>query len=195
MGSRSEVRQELISIREAGRRMGVSDTAVRKAIASGRVTIAARTKGSDRPLLAWPAVKDDWERNSDPTTRTHVGPRSGAAAPKQKPLVKLPTNTEMAQQQESPGAPQGPSIARSRAIREAYQAQLAKLEYEQKSGKLIDADEAKIRWFKLVTAAKTRILGIPAACKARAADLPLSVVDIIDQVCREALEDLANERD
>ena len=216
---------ELIAIREAARRLGVSDTAVRKAIASGRVTVAGRTPNSDRPLLAWPQAAEDWNRNSDATKRTHVGGTGEsptraryAAGPAD---VALPTRAQVlgiepapAQPAPAPAAvvepeqvpvggdslpgrqpPAGPSLAQSKAIREAYMARLARLEFEERSGKLVSADEVKVRWFKRIKAAQTRILGIPAACKSRIADLPLAVVATIDAVCREALEDLANERD
>lgn len=205
--------QELIGIREFARRIGVSDTAVHKAIKAGRVTIAGRTEKSDRPLLSWPQAKADWERNSDSTKRTHVGGTGKSqrraqytAGDDSKPV--LPTRAQVLGTEEPPPeaahvggdnlpgrAVQGPSLAQSKAIREAYMARLAKLEYEEKSGKLVSADEVKAQWFKLITAAKTRILGIPAACKSRIADLPLQVVATIDAVCREALEDLANGKD
>lgn len=195
---------ELIGIREAARRLGVSDTAVHKAIKAGRVTVAGRTETSQRPLVAWPQTQDDWLANSDGSKRSHVGSTgSPRRAADPVPRVALPVSArpDEAPAQEAPmtdapaGRQQGPSYAQSRAIREAYQARLSKLEYEQKSGKLVDADDVKVRWFKMITAAKTRILGIPAACKTRVADLPLSVVSAIDLVCREALEDLASERD
>ena len=197
---------ELIGIREAARRLGVSDTAVHKAIKAGRVTVAGRTEKSDRPLVAWPQVQNDWLANSDTQKRSHVGSKgSPRRAADPKPAVTLATSSSPDEAPapdatptmgaDAPMSRQGPSYAQSRAVREAYQARLAKLEFEQKSGKLIDADEVKVRWYKMITAAKTRILGIPAACKTRVADLPLTVVTAIDMVCREALEDLANERD
>lgn len=197
---------ELIGIREAARRLGVSDTAVHKAIKAGRVTVAGRTETSQRPLVAWPQTQADWLANSDSSKRSHVGSTgSPRRAADPVPRVALPVSArpDEAPAQEAPlamgdapaGRQQGPSYAQSRAIREAYQARLSKLEYEHKSGKLVDADDVKVRWFKMITAAKTRILGIPAACKTRVADLPLSVVSAIDLVCREALEDLASERD
>lgn len=201
---------ELIGIREAARRLGVSDTAVHKAIKAGRVHIAGRTEGSERPLVAWPQVETDWSANTDGMKRSHIGPKA-PPAPASRAQVAIKTvakKTRMLPASEGGGStasapapadpqptPTGPSYAQSRAIREAYQARLAKLEYEERSKKLIDADQVKIEWFKLITAAKTRILGIPAACKTRVADLPLTVMAAIDQVCREALEDLANERD
>lgn len=212
---------ELIGIREASRRLGVSDTAVHKAIKAGRVTLAEPTP-TGRPRVAWPLVQEQWERNTNPTHRTHAGPRTEKArkaakapppaviyrepepAPEPPPARPEPPRAAPDPEPEpasapaaapAPAAPPGPSLAQYRAIREAYQARLAKLEYEQRIGQLVPADEVKVRWFKLITAAKTRILGIPAACKTRVSDLPLSVIAAIDEVCREALEDLANERD
>lgn len=202
---------ELIGIRECARRLGVSDTAVHKAIKAGRIAIAGRTPSSDRPLVAWPQAQADWGANSDSAKRTHVGAtgkserRTKYAGTPAAPV--LPTATQVHAQQAGtpaeeldgarpPGAAvQGPTLAQSKAVREAYLARLAKLEYEREIGKVIPADEAKTRWFKHVTAAKTRILGIPAACKQRVADLPLAAVAAIEAVCREALEDLANGRD
>lgn len=194
---------ELIGIREAARRLGVSDTAVHKAIKAGRVTVAGRTPTSNRPLVAWPQVQSDWLANSDTAKRSHVGsrgsPRREADPP---PAVNLQTNQlEQASAPETaavggdtlPGRQaQGPSYAQSRAVREAYQARLAKLEFEQKSGKLVDADEVKVAWFKHIKAAQTRIMGVPAACKTRVPDLPLVVVATIEAIVREAMEDLAN---
>jgi hypothetical protein len=86
----------------------------------------------------------------------------------------------------------GMSLNEAKTIDAIYKARLTKDEWEKSQGKLIDADQAKLAWFKHITAAKTRIMGIPASCKSRYSDLPLAVVAVIDQVCREALEDLAN---
>ena len=56
---------------------------------------------------------------------------------------------------------------------------------------LLPAADVRDAWVKHITAAKTRILGIPAACKSRNSDLPLPVVANIERACRDALEDLA----
>lgn len=214
---------ELIGIRECARRLGVSDTAVRKAIAAGRVAAhdADKDPNNSRPRLRWPQAEIDWKRNSDSTKRTHVGgtgksPARAKYAAKDAPAA-LPTRAQVLAGEDGPDsdddgaeysaqaqvggdslpgrAVQGPSLAQSKAVREAYMARLAKLEYEERVGKLISADEVKARWYKHVTAAKTRIMGIPSACKSRVSDLPLTAMAAIEAVCREALEDLANGRD
>ena len=189
--------------------MNVSDTAVHKAIKTGRVTVAGKNENNGRPLLSWPEVKNDWEANTNAMYRTHAG---GSGKDKQRASLKLPTppataiksmhqhdlpkhdmQNHISDDSEPTELTDSVSLAEARRQREVYQAKLAKLEYEQKSGKMVDAGEVEAAWSKMVTAAKTRILGIPAACKSRAAGLPLEVVAIVDAVCREALENLATE--
>jgi phage terminase Nu1 subunit (DNA packaging protein) len=65
----------------------------------------------------------------------------------------------------------GPSYAQSRAIREAYQAKLAKLEYEERIGKLIDADQLRIEAFKIHRRVRDAILNIPDRCSPQLASM------------------------
>lgn len=177
----STEKSELISLREAARRLGVSDTAVRKAIETGRIRVASRTEKSDRPLLEWAGLQSAWFANSDESKRTHGGVVAPAV---RKPLDSLPET----------GQDDAQTFARARAMREEYQALLAQLEYEERAKILVKAAEVEILWAKQIVSAKTTILGIPAKCKSRIGDLPLAVVETIELVCREALENLANEQ-
>lgn len=182
---------ELIGIREAARRLGVSDTAVHKAIKAGRVVIAGRTEGSNRPLLAWPAASEDWQRNSDVLKRTHIGgtgksPRRSTYDKGAPPAVPLPTREETLNPPPAPAptaraatknvaaaeedaddipapapAAAGPSLAQSRAIREVYAARLAKLEYEKAVGKVIEADAVKLQAFKIARSVRDALLNLP----------------------------------
>ena len=54
-----------------------------------------------------------------------------------------------------------PKLSKSRAIREDYEARLAKLEYEEKSGKLVDAEKVKRDAFDLARRVRDHILNIP----------------------------------
>ncbi len=191
---------ELIGIREAARRLGVSDTAVHKAIKAGRVTVAGRTEKSDRPLVAWPQVQDDWLANSDSSKRSHVGgtgtsPARVKYAGKSKPEKQLPTS-DKPDEIETPRAVvggdtlnssqgMGPTFAQSRAVREAYQARLAKLEYEERIGKLVDAAEVKVRAFKMARSARDALMTLPD----RMAPILASSTDVIE-VHRLMTEDI-----
>lgn len=178
---------ELIGIREAARRLGVSDTAVHKAIKAGRVEIASRTEKSGRPLVAWPQVQADWHANSDTSHRSHVGSRgSPRREADPKPAVALPTSGKLEESGAAPpGGGSGPSYAQSRAVREAYQARLAKLEFEERSGKLIDAAEVKARAFRLARGARDALLTMPD----RLAPILASSTDV-QEVHRLMIEDI-----
>lgn len=53
------------------------------------------------------------------------------------------------------------SYTTSRAVRESYLARLAKLEYEEKSGRLVSADEVRISTFNVARAARNMLLALP----------------------------------
>jgi hypothetical protein len=53
------------------------------------------------------------------------------------------------------------SYATSRAVRESYLARLAKLEYEEKAGRLVSADEVRITTFNLARSARNMLLALP----------------------------------
>ena len=55
----------------------------------------------------------------------------------------------------------GPSYAQSRAIREAYLARLAKIEYEERLGKLINRDEVQVAAFNKFRVFRDGMLNIP----------------------------------
>lgn len=176
---------ELISIREAARRLGVSDTAVHKAIDAGRTSIAARKPGSNRPLVAWPQIQTDWQANSDVSRRTHVGSKTPKAAKAPAARSPAPAPVPAVEVQPPTAGAAGTSFAASRAVRETYQARLAKLEFEQKSGKLVEVDQIKVRAFKLARSARDQLLTMPD----RLAPILASETDVLE-VHRLLTEDI-----
>jgi len=207
--------QELIGIREFARRVGVSDTAVHKAIKSGRIVAHEedRDPNNGRPRLRWPQAREDYQSNSDSTKRTHVGGTGKSerrlqytAGEDSKPVLQTreqvlgtepPHDTVPVGGDALPGraAVQGPSLAQSKAVREAYMARLAKLEYEEKSGKLVSADEVKARAFKMARGARDALLTMPdrlAPILAGTTDVQAvhrMLLDDIEQTCRRIAAD------
>jgi hypothetical protein len=53
------------------------------------------------------------------------------------------------------------SYAASRGVRESYMARMAKLEFEERSGKLVDADEVRAQLFGLGRRLRDAMLGVP----------------------------------
>jgi len=122
-----------MSLRAYARHRGVALSAVQKAIASGR--IHPEPDGSIDPIKA-DAQWDRHTRTAQPTT-----PRVTTARP---PPVSQPAAP--------PPMPQASDDARgvdyhkARAVRETYSARLAKLEFEERTGKLISKDEVDIKY-------------------------------------------------
>jgi hypothetical protein len=131
----------LISVAEFAARMGVSPQAVRKAIKAGRLSRSAqlektKPKGqTGRP--AWvidPEIAElEWSRNTEPQfQRTAAQINAGKARARGEDVPDL-----------EPVAPPGNrggagTYASAKAAAEGYKAMLLKLDYEERSGKLLD---------------------------------------------------------
>jgi len=90
-----------------------------------------------------------------------------------------------------------PDYQTSRAIREAYAARLAKLEFEERTGKLLNADEVKVKHFNLARLLRDRIQQIPRKLAPQIVAAVVAqpdqrvVEDLLMEAIREALEELS----
>lgn len=138
-----------LSIRGYGRHRGVSHTAVRKALETGR--IVAGQDGTIDPSVA----DSQWDTSTDLSkplnSVTGVPKKRRAFGAPSDPLGSLGSGAGDALNGHAAGdaARLVSSYAASRAAREGYQARLSKLEFEQRSGKLVDADEVRAQIFAL----------------------------------------------
>lgn len=122
-----------MSYRAYARHRGVSPEAVSKAVETGRITVNANGKIDPKK------ADREWEANTDPSRNA---PRNDAEA--------------------STASGHGlPPYAQSRAIREAYEARLSKLEYEVKTGKLVNADEVRVAAFNIGRMTRDKLIGLP----------------------------------
>lgn len=167
-----------LSITAYARHRGVSHVAVLKAIKAGRI--------EKEPDGTIDSAKADaaWERNTNQAQKRKVlrpndTPRhdGNADAPIGPPIVNS-----------------GPSFAQSRAIKEAYNARLAKLAYEEKSGALVKTDSVKVAWFNTLRVVRDRALNLPdrlAPLLATESD-PKIVRDLLEEELRIILNDAAD---
>ena len=174
-----------LSIRAYARHRGVSHTAVAKALNAGRIS-----KNADGTID--PATADaQWDRNTLPSQSLNTG----AAKPAPK-VETSPVSTR-----DAPAPPEtrsgAPDYQTSRAIREAYTASLAKLDYEERTGKLLNADEVKVKHFNLARMLRDRLLQIPRKVAPDVVALVVAspdvrgVTDILEAAIRETLEELS----
>ena len=177
-----------MSLRAYARHRGVALSAVQKAIATGR--IHPEPDGSIDPIKA-DAQWDRHTRTAQPTT----------------PRVTTTRPPPVAQHASQPAAPppqpqasddaRGVDYHKARAVRETYSARLAKLEFEERTGKLISKDEVDIKYFQLARQLRDRMQQIPRKVAPEIVALVVAdpdvrgVTDILDVAIREALEDLA----
>jgi hypothetical protein len=183
-----------LSIRAYAQHRGVSHTAVTKAIKAGRISVEPDGKID-------PAKADaEWARNTLPSQSLHASsakPASKVATPPvSSPVSTAPVaNREPQPPLETRAA--APDYQTSRAIREAYAARLAKLEYEERTGKLLNADEVRVKHFNLARLLRERIQQIPRKLAPQivaavvAQPDPRVVEDLLMEAIREALEELS----
>jgi hypothetical protein len=151
---------------------GATLKAVQVAIRDGRLATSLTAGG--QKIRSAAAADAEWLAN----TKSDYVPLTGRTAPKGKGRAAKTAD---------PPA----DLATSRARKEAALAALAEIELDEKRGKLIPARDVEARLADVFLNARTRLLGIPA--RAREADPTLSAtqLQLVEDLVREALEELA----
>ncbi len=156
-----------LSITAYARHRGVSHVAVLKAIKAGRIEKEA--DGTIDPAKADAA----WVRNTNQAQQRKAAKQS--ETPRNEAEAEAPVGP--------PIVNSGPSFAQSRAIKEAYNARLAKLSYEEKSGALVRTDNVKVAWFNTLRVVRDRTLNLPDRLT------PILAAETDPKVVREMLEE------
>ena len=92
----------------------------------------------------------------------------------------------------SDDAPQElPDYAVSRSRAEYEKANLLELERKTREGLLLRREDAEQAWGSAVNITRNRLLGVPSAAKQRIPHLELEEVELLTQLIRDALEELA----
>lgn len=139
-----------LSIRAYARHRGVSEAAVRKAIATGRIT--PEPDGTLDPER----IDAQWARNTQPQ---RPGTRTG---PVRAPVGQSPSAMEQA----SGLASGGVSLLQARTVNEFVKAQTNKVRLSRLKGELIDRHQAVAEVFRLARAERDAWLNWPARVSA-----------------------------
>ncbi len=152
-----------LTLRGYARHRGMTLEAVRKAVNSGRISTV---KGKIDPKKA----DRQWDANTDPTkgkgTRSNGHNGDGG--------------------DEAKG-----TMLRAQTKRAIYKAHAAELEYQEKVGKLVDAEEVQRAWAQIVTEFRAAVMAVPVKVRTRLSHLSAEDVGVIDELLRAALADLA----
>ena len=142
---------EPMSLRAYAKHRGVSLRAVQKAIASGRIS-----KRQDGRLDA-DAADANWVRNTAPRPQ----PPSKSAKPAPHQNVHRHSDAGAREPSDSPRLETGLEYSRARAVRESYLARLTKIDFEERSRKLVNRDEVQVAAFNKFRQFRDRMLNIP----------------------------------
>ncbi|MEW5890366.1 MAG: hypothetical protein AB1768_15295 [Pseudomonadota bacterium] len=161
-----------LSQRQFAEHKGVSPTAVRKAIARGEITTEP-DGGIDL------AKNGHWQPRVG-INQSDRGWAQGPSSPSEREADR-PTGI--------------PDYAKSRAIREAYAARLAKLEFEERAGKLVSADEVKVEQFHIARALRDRLLQLPAKLAPQIVAIVVAEPDVaaVEEALETELRELLSE--
>lgn len=177
-----------LSIRAYAQHRGVSHTAVAKAIKAGRISVEPDGKID-------PAKADaQWARNTLPSQNLNPGVSKPTPNVATRPVSTVSSAEAHAPLETRAAAP---DYQTSRAIREAYAARLAKLEFEERTGKLISKAEVDVKFFQLARQLRDRLQQIPRKLAPEIVALVVAdpdvrgVTDVLEVAIREALEDLS----
>ena len=155
----------ILGVRGYAKHRGMSHTAVQKAIASGRISTLPNG------MIDSDVADREWIEN------TEIRPRGSSH--------RRPDDDDAF------GAAQ---YTKARAVREHYQARLAKLEYEEKVGSLISKDEVQVATFNQFRQYRDGMLNLPdrvAAMLAAESDAA-KCYEILATEIRKALNEFAD---
>lgn len=189
-----------VGVREYARRrtaagFPLSHTAVGKAIASGRIAAAVWRDERGRPFINPDLADELLAENTDPASQRE-NPKGGRPAAEGSDGLFADGGPE-AESVRTPGAKgqESPALAftRSRAAREAFEAQLARLRYQKETGDLVRTDLVRERCETVAILVRDSLLNIPARISGELA-AETSAVRIEERLTNEidrALEGLA----
>jgi phage terminase Nu1 subunit (DNA packaging protein) len=84
-----------------------------------------------------------------------------------------------------------PPLAVSEARLMAAKAEIAELDRDERRGELISVEQARADVDDLITTAKTKILGVPSRLRQRDRSITQEQAELVDELLREALTELA----
>jgi hypothetical protein len=130
-----------LSVREYARRRGVSHTAVRKAVQTGR--IPQEPDGTIDPVKADAA----WDAQTDPGRKAAPAPMPSASPPITDPIAPPPAP----QREAAPAVPAstGATFAQARTAHEVAKAQKARIQVDRLKEEVVDRARATALVFKL----------------------------------------------
>ena len=168
----------ILSVPEFAKLVEVSRQRILKAIETGvlsnSITIDKSTKRKLYKVNEKKGLKE-WEAHIDPAKKRDNGKQS--------------ETRDMDKKENEPSAYQ-----KSKAAREFFNAKIARLNYEERAGTLVDAEEVKKESYKIGRRVRASMLGLPERVAAELANMkePREIAVYLKEQIAGALKDLDN---
>ncbi len=147
--------KNLISIREFARRVGCSDTAIRKAIKSGKISKGYIGRPDGHGKIDYEAAFKEWSASYDPSYPSNEKLRAKmmATLDKQKPQTETP---------EAQGTSvDGASMNAAKRAQAILKAKILEIELKERQGKLVDKQQVYMALFEAGKEVKASIMAVP----------------------------------
>ena len=162
-----------ISRKEAAEQLGVTLQSIYMSVKRGKLTAMEDANGNI--LINSDTMRDELRRKS-----------AGQRMDRIDAPVKKPKKVRNSITDESI-----PEYEESRTRTEHLKAELLELERKAKEKDLVPMSEVQTTWENIVATARTKLLGVPTKAKQRIPDLDTNAMAHLDDIIREALEELA----
>jgi transcriptional regulator with XRE-family HTH domain len=186
-----------VSVAQYAELSGISRQSVLKAIKDGRLSKSVRKNTQGHYRIKRAMADKEWLENTKDGTGApaHNEPTGKALdkkanSPAEKKAAEI-SDTDINEGTSPEACPR--TLNESRAWREYYAAEKVRVEFEKISGKLVNAAQVEDLWGRIIVSAKTKLMGLPSKAKQRIAKLTVEDVGILEELLREALEDLIND--
>ena len=166
----------LITRKEAAEQLGVTLQSVYMSIKRGKLTAMEDAKGNI--LINSDTMWDELRKKSAGQRMNRIDA----------------TNKKVKKTRNSITDESIPEYEESRARTEHLKAELLELERKAKEKDLVPMSEVQTTWENIVATARTKLLGVPTKAKQRIPDLDTNAMSHLDDIIREALEELAEQQ-
>lgn len=196
---------EPLSVRAYARHRNTSAPSVLRAIKSGRLKNSLVIGPDGKAKIANVALADDeWTANTDlskapgyvkarPQVGGGVTPPPAQTVTGQEAVTPPPAKPQSQAQGSSAPAGELTTLADASAEEKRWKARLAELEYLERSGQLVNAAAVADALTQEVIRCRTKLLSIASKAKAAIPHLTHAEIRTLDDLVRQALEELAAE--
>lgn len=169
----------LMSLRAYAKRRGVSPMAISDAVKHGRLSASVGRDENGVPKIRDPDLADrEWLQNGDYSRHPERIPPTPAGVP--------PVAVEA--EEADPASPVSMHEAGTRE--KHWRAKLAELKYKEAVKELVQASEIRDEWTGILSAVRSKLLGVPSQARSALPSLTTDDVLILENLIREALSDL-----